>query len=99
MPRDSRQDNRLTATMSQRLAVLIPDYVELAGSDPKISKKIQRLKNFVRLGFISQEDAEPLLLLLNGDRMATWITSPETKDITKIGIQMPRTTREIKVDG
>jgi hypothetical protein len=37
MPRDSRQDNRLTATMSQRLAVLIPDYVELAGSDPIIA--------------------------------------------------------------
>lgn len=91
----SKSDFRQEAMMSQRLAKDHPDYSELAGSDSKTSKKIQRLKVFVRHGFIKEEEVKILLDLLNGDRMALFATSERTNEITKMGLQMPKGPSEV----
>lgn len=93
---NSDYEFRQQSTMSQQLADMNRDYVDLAGSDTKISRKIQRLKNCVRLGMIDPQFAETMLLFLNGDRMAIFATSEKLSDITKLGLQMPQSPKIYK---
>lgn len=79
--------------MSQNLADLDNDFIDLAGSDPRISKKIQRIKNAVRIGWLSKEAADIMLLFLNGDRKAAFATSPTNTNVTTLGLQMPKRQR------
>ena len=97
-PSKSDYEFRQESTMSQQLADIIGDYVDLAGSDPKTSRKIQRLKNCVKLGLIDKKSAEPILLFLNGDRMASFATSEKLSDITKLGLQMPKSPKMYGLD-
>lgn len=78
------------ASLSQKLADKDSDYVQLAGADPAISKKIQRLKWMVKHGLITEEFAEPIIELLDGDRKAAFATSDKVNEITKMGMQMPK---------
>lgn len=78
------------ASLSQKLANKDRDYVELAGSDPRISRTIQRLKVLAKHKLIKLEDFELILDLLNGDRKALFATSEKVNEITKMGLQMPR---------
>jgi len=97
MSRSSGFEARKEGTMSQQLAVIVPDYVELAGSDPRISKKIQRIKNYVKLGWMRKKEAEIMLLFLNGDRMAAFATSEKNSNVTTLGLQMPKARKVIDV--
>jgi hypothetical protein len=78
------------ASLAQKVADKYPDFVELSGSDYAISKKIQRLKSYVKLGYAKQEEVEPLLIILNGDRMAAYATNQKSNDITKLGLMLPK---------
>lgn len=78
------------ASLSQKLADKYPDYVQLAGSDSKISIKIQRLKVLAKHGLVSMDNLSLILDLLNGDRMALFATSEKVNEITKMGLQMPK---------
>lgn len=98
MPRRSDYDTRQEAAMSQQLADIDNDYIELAGSDPKISKKIMRLKNFRKLGWISKEEADLMLLFLNGDRKAAFATNEKSSDVTKLGLQIPKSQKGYGLD-
>lgn len=89
---------RQESTMSQQLADLKGDFVDLAGSDPKTSLKIQRLKNCARLGLIDPQLAEVLLLFLNGDRMALFATNEKLSDITKLGLMLPKSPKNYGLD-
>lgn len=99
MPKISDFEFRQGAAMSQQLADKDPDYVELAGADPRISRKIQRLKVWIRHGFFDEEDTDIKLLLdlLNGDRKAIFATSEKVNEITKMGLQMPKRTKEVNM--
>jgi hypothetical protein len=90
----SKYEFHQEASLSQQLAKLHPEYAEYAGSDPKISKKIARLKAFVKLGYVTQEEVTPLLIILDEDRKAAFATSERTNEITKMGLQMPKSREE-----
>jgi len=93
----SKEWFRQGASLSQQLAEDKKDYVDLAGSDPKTSQKIQNIKVLGRHGMIDLENNQWKLImdLLNGKRMALFATSPHTNEITKMGLQMPKAKDEI----
>jgi hypothetical protein len=80
------------ASLSQKLADKIPDYVELAGSDPETSTAIQAIKDLITLKLIDKdnEGIKIILTLLNGRRKALFATSEKVNEITKMGMQMPK---------
>lgn len=79
------------ASLSQKLADTEKDYVQLAGADPKISKKIQRIKVMIRHNIIKDSpDIKLILDILNGDRLAVFATSDHLNEISKMGLQMPK---------
>lgn len=90
----SRYEFQQEASLSQQLAYKDKDYQELAGADPKISKKIQRIKNYVKLGWMPKKEADIMLLFLNGDRKAAFATSDKVNEITKLGLQMAKEKEE-----
>lgn len=83
--------------MSQQLAAIDDDFIELAGSDPKTSLKIQYLKDLIQLGILDKDDPliNMMLVLLNGRRKALFATNDRSSDITKLGLQMPKSRKVI----
>jgi len=77
----------------------MPKISDFEGADPRISKKIQRIKIWIKHGFLDGEDKDIKLLLdmLNGDRKAIFATSEKVNEITKMGLQMPKKTKEVKM--
>lgn len=96
--RKSDFEFRQEASLSQQLAAREPIYEQLAGTDPKISKKIARLTIFKKKGWIPEETADLLLELLNEDRKAAFATSEQTDTITKLGLQMGRLPDIVDID-
>lgn len=80
------------ASLSQKLADHDPDFVELAGADPKTSLKIQALKDLIKLNLLDANDPliEMMLVLLNGRRKALFATSERVNEISKMGMMMPK---------
>lgn len=93
--RTSDFEFRQQASLSQRVGDQIPDIQELAGSDPKTSQKIQRIKTLGRHGIIDLEEPKWKLILdlLNGDRLALFATSDKTNEISKMGFMLPAKER------
>ena len=87
-----KEQFKIEASLSQQLGFRIPDYQDLAGSDPETSIAIQAIKDMVTLGFLDKNDGGVtiLLTLLNGRRKALFATSPHVNEISKMGMQMPR---------
>ena len=96
MPSRSKIDFIQSATLSQRLAVILPEYVDYAGSDPRVSLKLARLRILGKHGLIDMEDPEIKLMwdLLNEDRKALFATSENVNEISKMGFQMPSSEDE-----
>ena len=93
MPQNrSKEQFRQEASLSQQLAYRIPDYQELAGSDAKTSIAIQTIKDLVALGLIDKDNKgiKIMLTLLNGRRKALFATSERVNEISKMGMQMPK---------
>lgn len=93
MPRSKMSDYEFRAhtSLSQKVGDRIPDIQELAGSDPRTSLKIQRIKTLGRHNIIniSEPRWELILDLLNGDRLALFATSDRTNEISKMGFMLP----------
>ena len=70
----------------------MPEYIDLAGSDPQTSIKIQFIKDCITAGFIDGESEliKFFLKQLNGRRKALFATSEKFNEITKMGLQMPK---------
>jgi len=98
MPEKSIHDFRTQALLAQRLAHEKRDYEDLAGSDPATSKKIQRMKVYLRRGYVTEEEASFFLEIWNGDRMALFATSEKVNEITKLGLQMPKGANVVDYD-
>lgn len=85
------------ASLSQKLADHDPDYTKLAGSDKTISDAIGFLLVLNEHNFIDLGDATMSLVfdLLNIQRKSAFATSPHTNEISKMGMQMPKSEDEI----
>ncbi len=84
------------SSLSQKLAHKMPEYSEYAGTDQKTSLTLARLKIFADHKIIDlKEPAFKLIYdLLNEKRKAMFATSEKVNEITKMGLQMPRSEDE-----
>jgi len=91
MPKD-KEWFRQGANLAQQLSDDKPMYQFLAGSDPETSEAIAFLLTLGEMKYIDPEDPsiKLLLALLNARRMALFATSEKNNEITKMGLQMPR---------
>jgi len=80
------------ASLSQKLANQIPIYQKLAGSDAETSEAIGTLLTLGELGYINLKEEGWLLImgLLDMKRKARFATSDKVNEITKMGLQMPK---------
>lgn len=96
----SKFEFRQEASLSQRLADKYPEYIEYAGSDPQISESIAVLNVLGKIGFIDLKSKEWALMkaLLNERRKAAFATSEKVNEISKMGMQMPKSDNVISFD-
>jgi len=78
------------ASLSQQLAARVPLYQKLAGSDQELSDSIAVLSYLGDRGMMNKKDLEFILGLLNVLRLSHFATSEKVNEITKMGLQMPR---------
>lgn len=90
--RSSDFEFRQQASLSQQLADNDDIYSKLAGSNPELSKSIGILLVLCELKILNKEDPniQMLLALLDVQRKAEFATSEKTNEITKMGMQLPR---------
>jgi len=83
---------RNQASLSQQLADKDPIYMKLAGSNPELSKSIGVLLVLCEMKILNEHDPNVILLLnlLDVQRKAEFATSEKTNEITKMGLQMPK---------
>ena len=84
------------ASLSQQLAHKHPEYKEYAGADPKISITLATLNILDQHKIIDLKDPTWKLIkdLLNEQRKALFATSEKVNEITKMGLQMPKSEDE-----
>jgi len=99
MTRSSGFEARKEGSMSQQLAAIDSDYVDLAGSDPETSIAIGTLKELGKQGYLDLESPSIGLVLgiLNIRRKALFATSPQNSNVTTLGLQMPKSRKVIDV--
>ena len=93
MPRSKSNDFfRQGASLSQKLADQDNIYTKLAGSNPELSKSIGVLLVLCELKLLDENDEsiKLVLALMDVQRKAEFATSEKTNEITKMGLQMPR---------
>ena len=93
MPRSKSKDFfRQGASLSQKLADQDNIYTKLAGSNPELSKSIGVLLVLCELKILDENDPniKLVLALMDVQRKAEFATSERTNEITKMGLQMPR---------
>ena len=80
------------ASLSQQLAHKHPEYKDYAGANPKISLSIAFLNILGKHGMIDLNNPQWKLVkdILNEQRKAIFATSEKVNEITKMGLQMPR---------
>lgn len=97
--RRSDLEFRQGAAMSQQLSDLDPIYRKLAGSDPSISDSIGFLLVLGKFKIIDLKNPaiKLTIALLDVQRKSHFATSDKTNEITKMGFQMPKRTREVNM--
>ncbi len=80
------------ASLSQILADKIPIYQKLAGTNPDLSKSIGVMLVLCEKKILNEKDPniQLLLALLDVQRKAEFATSEKVNEITKMGMQMPK---------
>ena len=99
MTRSSGFEARKEGSMSQNLAAIDSDYIELAGSDPETSIAIGTLKELGKQGYLNLDNPfmKLVLGLLNVRRKALFATSSQNSNVTTLGLQMPKMRKVIDV--
>ena len=87
------------ASLSQQLAHRIPIYQKLAGADVQISDSIAVLTYINDQENFKKSPVEFMLGLLNVLRLSHFATSEKTNEITKMGLQMPKSEDEFAGTG
>ena len=84
------------ASLSQQLSHRYPEYKEYAGADPKISVTLATFNILHKHNIIDLKDPTWKLIkdLLNEHRKALFATSEKVNEITKMGLQMPKSEDE-----
>jgi hypothetical protein len=80
------------ASLSQILSDAHKEYADYAGAEPKISVKLARMRIMGQYGILDLEDPNIKIMwdLLNEERKALFATSEKVNEITKMGLQMPK---------
>ena len=88
----SKYEFQQEASLSQQLAHIDPIYKKLAGSDPQTSESIGFFLLLGDLGYIDLKEPNWVLImgLLDMTRKARFATSERVNEITKMGLQMPK---------
>jgi hypothetical protein len=88
----SKYEFQQDASLSQQLSAADPIYQKLAGADPKTSRTIGVLEILGEHKIINLKDPNIKLMmdLLNVRRKALFATSDKVNEITKMGLQMPK---------
>jgi len=89
------------ASLSQKLANKVPIYQQLAGTDREISNSIGFLLIMGEHNLIDLENPaiKLMLAILDVQRKAAFATSDKTNEITKMGLQMPKSENIISSFG
>jgi hypothetical protein len=84
------------ASLSQQLAHRHPEYSEYAGADTKISLVLALFNILAKHGKINLEEPGWKFIkdLLNEQRKAIFATSEKVNEITKMGLQMPKSEED-----
>ena len=92
MPQSKGIEYRYQASLSQQLANKDSIYMKLAGSNPELSKSIGVLLVLCELKLLNENDPniKLLLALMDVQRKAEFATSEKTNEISKMGMQMPK---------
>jgi len=95
MPKRSDYEFRQEASMSQQLANQDKIYTKLAGSDPQLSDSIGTLLILGEFGLIDVNNLtiKLLIAILDVLRKSRFATNEKSSDVTKLGLQMPKSTR------
>ena len=96
----NKYEFREQATLSQQLSSQYPEFAELAGSDPEISRSIALFRVFIKHGMMDGKDPTIMLLMdiLNAKRKAAFATSERVNEITKMGMQMPMVRDVVEIE-
>ncbi len=89
MPKKSRDDFRVQASLSQKVSFDNELIQKLAGSDPQISDSIAVLSYINDPGNLKKSAIEFMLGLLNVLRLSHLATSEKTDIISKLGFMLP----------
>jgi len=81
---------RQGVSLSQQLSAKVPLYQQLAGSDRELSDSIAVLSYLGKQGMMNKKDLEFILGLLDVLRISHFATSEQVNEITKMGLQMPK---------
>ena len=87
------------ASLSQQLAYRIPIYQKLAGTNQELSDSIGVLWYLGEKGIMDKKDTEFILGLLDVLRLSHFATSEKVNEITKMGLQMPKSEDEFAGTG
>lgn len=89
------------ASLSQQLANKDNIYSKLAGSDTQLSDTIGILLTLADFGMIDKDDQNTKLMLAVLDvlRKSRFATSEKVNEITKMGLQMPKSEDEFFKSG
>lgn len=89
------------ASLSQKLSFKYPEYAMYAGSDPEISETLATLNILTnpkwkgtKFYVPKTKEVELLIALLNERRKAAFATSERTNEISKMGMQQPKSDQE-----
>ena len=96
MPERTKYEFYKEASLSQQLAYRHPEFGDYAGADSKISLTIAFLNVLSDHGMIDLKEPNWKFVkdLLNEQRKALFATSEKVNEITKMGLQMPKSEDE-----
>jgi len=103
MSRPSRSSDfefRQMGTMSQKLAAKIPEFQDYAGTDREIAQSIAVFNILGKFGIIDMKDPGFALIkaLLIEQNRASFATSEQTNEISKMGLLMPKNENIIEIE-
>ena len=101
MPQNrSKYEFQEQTTLSQQLASIYPEFAQYAGSDPQVSVALANLNVLIKFKILNGEDSgiKLMIAILNERRKALFATSERVNEITKMGMQMPRTRDVVEIE-
>jgi len=96
----SKYEFKMEASLSQQLAYRDKIYSMLAGIDRQLSDTIGIFLTLGEFGVLDLDnpDMQLIMALLDVQRKSAFATSEKVNEITKMGLQMPKSISEVDFD-